>query len=102
MRRLVFLFNYSYFQPCELVLKGCDALLSIVTHADMTKTILPAVTRGLLRTPEAVLSSLIHLAIGLQIDSSAYLKDISKLLQGEDLELTLSLCCDLVSDICIT
>jgi len=77
--RLLFL---TKVKPTQLTLEGGNTLLKELSHDDLSALVLPSVQKSLLRTPEAVLTSLTHLAKSVTLDLGQYMKDLTKLLQA--------------------
>lgn len=69
-------------KPEVYVLKESTGVLQLVTHKEFSATILPALQKAFLRSPEIILESVSYVLRGLSLDLSQYAMDIGKHIVG--------------------
>lgn len=60
------------------IVQNISPLLKLTTHEDFKSTLLPAMQKAMLRSPEIVLESIGYILLGLNIDLSQYVSELQK------------------------
>ncbi|KAL0272371.1 UNVERIFIED_CONTAM: hypothetical protein PYX00_005366 [Menopon gallinae] len=65
-------------KPESYIVKESTGVLQLVTHEEFSSTILPALQKAILRSPEIILENVSFVLSGLSLDLSQYVMDIGK------------------------